>query len=208
LNGVISAGKEKEKVRLPELEPSKVSSKENGVVKAFAINTHAGISRSYNEDRVSITLNIKKNGVRSQFFAVYDGHGGSNCCDYLKDNLHEFVINHKDFPADPKKSLFEAIMACENKYCELVKMSHSRGEGLEKSGSCALIVLIVEDYCYVANVGDSRAILSTDGGRYAFNLSRDHRPIDTKEQQRVFSKGGKIYRTEMTKILGRKEEKP
>lgn len=58
------------------------------MVKGYAVNTHNGISRSYNEDRVSITLNIKKNGLKSQFFAVYDGHGGSKCCDYLKDNLH------------------------------------------------------------------------------------------------------------------------
>jgi serine/threonine protein phosphatase PrpC len=64
----------------------------------------------------------------------------------------------------------------------------------------------VEDYCYIANVGDSRAILSTERGKFAFNLSKDHRPIDTREQQRIFSKGGKIYRTEMTKLT-KKEEK-
>lgn len=52
----------------------------------------------------------------------------------------------------------------------------------------------------MANVGDSRAVLSTEDGRMAFNLSRDHRPIDTKEQQRIFSRGGKIYRTEMTRL--------
>ena len=55
--------------------------------------------------------------------------------------------------------------------------------------------------CYIANVGDSRAILSTEGGKFAFNLSRDHRPTDRKEQERVIRAGGKIYRTEMLPIF-------
>jgi serine/threonine protein phosphatase PrpC len=35
---------------------------------------------------------------------------------------------------------------------------------LDKSGSCAIAVLIVDDMCYIANVGDSRAMLSQNGG--------------------------------------------
>ena len=34
----------------------------------------------------------------------------------------------------------------------------------EKSGSCACAVLIVDDHVYIANVGDSRAIMSLNGG--------------------------------------------
>jgi serine/threonine protein phosphatase PrpC len=26
------------------------------------------------------------------FFGVFDGHGGSACADYLRDNLHNFVV--------------------------------------------------------------------------------------------------------------------
>ena len=35
---------------------------------------------------------------------------------------------------------------------------------IERSGSCANIVMIVEDTLYVANVGDSRTIMSIDAG--------------------------------------------
>lgn len=32
------------------------------------------------------------------FFGVFDGHGGANCADYLRDNLHNFVIQSSHFP--------------------------------------------------------------------------------------------------------------
>ena len=84
---------------LPNHEPTKCSVKRNGIVKAYAANTNQGIVRNYNEDRVSIILNIMKPASRvnedwpkCSFFGVYDGHGGVNCADFLRDNLHQFVI--------------------------------------------------------------------------------------------------------------------
>ena len=47
-------------VMLPNFESTKFSVKENGVVKAYAANTNQGIVRDYNEDRVSIVLNMQK----------------------------------------------------------------------------------------------------------------------------------------------------
>lgn len=38
-----------------------------------------------------------------------------------------------------------------------------------------------------------------------YSLSRDHKPTDVGEQTRILKEGGKIYRTEMTKI--RKDSK-
>ena len=36
--------------------------------------------------------------------------------------------------------------------------------GLERSGSCATTIMIVDEMIYVANVGDSRCIMSLDSG--------------------------------------------
>ena len=38
----------------------------------------------------------------------------------------------------------------------------------ERSGSCAIIALIVEKECYVANLGDSRAFMSVNHGKRLF----------------------------------------
>lgn len=52
---------------------------------------------------------------------------------------------------------------------------------LDKSGSCAITSLFVDDMVYIANVGDSRALMSADGGNYNVMLSRDHKPNDDLE---------------------------
>mgnify|MGYP000850438711 FL=1 len=71
---------------------------EEAIIKAFGANTCEGIVRRYNEDKVSIVLDIKKpmnlpvKWPKCSFFGVYDGHGGSSCADFLKDNLYKFVI--------------------------------------------------------------------------------------------------------------------
>ena len=64
---------------------------------------------------------------------------------------------------------------------------------IERSGSCALVVLVVGNFCHVANVGDSRAILSCDSGQRIFPLTRDHKPSDEYENKRIIEAGGQIY---------------
>jgi protein phosphatase 2C family protein 2/3 len=86
------------KIIIPNHEGTKHSVKRNGLVRAYAANTNQGLARNYNEDRVSIILNILKPAnkahipdrewPRCSFFAIYDGHGGSKCADFLRDNLH------------------------------------------------------------------------------------------------------------------------
>lgn len=72
-------------VILPNFEEARHSTKNNGMIQAYAANTNQGVFRNYNEDRVSIILNITMPSFKNlehwptcSFFAVYDGHGGAS----------------------------------------------------------------------------------------------------------------------------------
>jgi protein phosphatase 2C family protein 2/3 len=87
---------------LENFEKAKFATKSHGLITSYSANTHQGIQRNYNEDRVSIILNMTKpaNKVhlakewpKCSFFAIYDGHGGNACADFLKDNLHTIILN-------------------------------------------------------------------------------------------------------------------
>lgn len=72
----------------------------------------------------------------------------------------------------------------------------SNHEGfVDNSGSCAIVILIVNDICYVANVGDSRAVMSANAGKDILALSKDHKPDEDYETARITAHGGKIYQT-------------
>ena len=64
---------------------------------------------------------------------------------------------------------------------------------IDRSGSCAIVVLIINDMCYVGNTGDSRAVMSVDGGNTIFELSTDHKPTEEVEMERILNKGVRIY---------------
>ena len=102
---------------------------------------------------------MQENWPKCSFFGLYDGHGGSGCSDFLRDNLHLFVIKQSSFPYKPIEALKNGFISAENEFLKLCQ-SNSNGQLSDRSGSCALVVLIVADMCYIANVGDSRAVLS------------------------------------------------
>lgn len=45
-------------MHIPNYESAKCSKTSNGVVKHYAVTSHQGLIRQYNEDRVTIILNI------------------------------------------------------------------------------------------------------------------------------------------------------
>ena len=76
---------------------------------------------------------------------------------------------------------------------EFAESQEKEAGEIDRSGSCAVVILIIDDMCYCANTGDSRAIMSADGGEKLFLLSTDHKPTEELEMKRIIEQGGRIY---------------
>ena len=182
------------------------SSNPYDVISAYGVNTYKGIIRNYNEDRVAIIVNAKKpikfisnknnNWPNVSFFGIFDGHAGNKCAEYLKNNLHTYILDSPHFPVYPIKAIQQGFQACENNYINSI-YSKPFDQYTDYSGSCAIVVIIINNQCYIANLGDSRAIYSYNSGSEFFQLSRDHKPNDSKEKKRIYKAGGSIFKTNL-----------
>lgn len=176
----------------------KVSTKSYGFINAYAANTNQGISRNYNEDRVSIIINISKPNnyegewPRVSFFSVYDGHGGNKCAEFLRQNLMKLICYNDYFPNDIEKAIKYGFEKVDKLFLETCVKD---GEVIDSSGSCALVLLLVDNKIYVVNVGDSRCLISMKNGLVRKDVTRDHKPNYPYEKKRIVSNGGKIYQT-------------
>ena len=170
---------------------------------SYGVNTYKGVIRNYNEDRVTILINalinkdednLKKkfHNLNISYFSIYDGHAGNKCCEFLKKFLHHYIFESDFFPLNPIKALEDGFNVCENKFMSLI---HSDNQFFDPSGSCAIVILIINDMCYIANLGDSRALYSCNDGKKFLQLSRDHKPNDPLEKNRIYKAGGSISKT-------------
>ena len=72
----------------------KFSTKQIGPVKSYSYNTYQGLYKENNEDRVSVCSSVKKPASskmkvwpKISYFAVFDGHGGEECSEFLEKNF-------------------------------------------------------------------------------------------------------------------------
>ena len=179
---------------MPSLNSSVRSNKTYGAVHYYCANTNKGLIREYNEDRVMIILRIPKPDDKKfekwppcSFFGLYDSHGGKNCSIFLRDNLHLFITQSPYFPADPLQAILTGFEKAENAFLDLALKKR------DKSGSCAIIALVIGKKCFVANLGDSRAVVSSNNGSDCVALTNDHKPNDANESQRILKNGGEVY---------------
>ena len=67
-------------------------------------------------------------------------------------------------------------------------------------GSTAIVSLISDWHLIIANVGDSRAVLRRRG--VAFRLSRDHKPDQEDEEERIRRSGGRVWDFNGRRVMG------
>ena len=183
-------------------DQSKTSKKPIGSIKSYGVNTFQGIVRNYNEDRVSIIINMNKpknflkKWPKISFFGIYDGHGGEGCSEFLRDNLHKYICENDYFPENIPEAIKYGIQKAEYEFLNNYALSVNKEEIVDKSGSCVIILLIVDTNIYIANVGDSRCLLSMDNGKKYITVTHDHKPNSPNEIIRIKNNGGNVYQSQ------------
>jgi len=87
-----------------------------------------------------------KNWPQCSFFGVFDGHGGATCSDFLRDNLHHFIIRDSEFPMNPRQALLNGFKYAEECFLNLAEEAGKLNQNnIDKSGSCATCTLFVDD---------------------------------------------------------------
>ncbi|XP_021764429.1 probable protein phosphatase 2C 76 [Chenopodium quinoa] len=139
--------------------------------------------RASMEDFFDVKMS-KKNGKTVCLFGIFDGHGGSRAAEYLKDYLFENLMKHPKFIEDTKVAISETYKKTD------VEFLDSEKDTFRDDGSTASTAVLVENHLYVANVGDSRTVISKAGKAIA--LSEDHKPNRLDERKRIENAGGVV----------------
>ncbi|KVH93424.1 probable protein phosphatase 2C 9 [Cynara cardunculus var. scolymus] len=123
---------------------------------------------------------IPYQGRELGLFAIYDGHLGDSVPAYLQRHLFSNILKEDEFWTDPNRSISKAYERTDQAI-----LSHNPDLG--RGGSTAVTAILINGRkLWVANVGDSRAVLSRRG--HAIQMSVDHEP--NTERGSIENRGG------------------
>lgn len=91
------------------------------------------------------------------YFAVYDGHAGSDAAVYLQKCLHIAIYNHPLFFSDVQRAIEETCFEIDREFLKICD------EQSKVSGSTALGIFLRGTEMVLFNIGDSCAVLCTSG---------------------------------------------
>ena len=140
------------------------------MLKTFSM-TDVGMKREINQDYVYTSE--KRVGNLPNLFIVADGMGGHNAGDYASRFTTECVISEieKSREKNPIKLIRYAIETANTRLREkAVELADHEG-----MGTTIVAATIIDDYLYVANVGDSRLYVVDDD---ISQITRDHSLVE------------------------------
>ncbi|XP_010531120.1 PREDICTED: probable protein phosphatase 2C 46 [Tarenaya hassleriana] len=131
-------------------------------------------------------------GPFGTFVGVYDGHGGPETSRYINDHLfrhlRRFATEQQSMSVDVIKKAYQAT---EEGFLSVVTKQWSMKPQIAAVGSCCLVGVICNGNLYVANVGDSRAVLGrlmkATGEVIAIQLSSEHNVAIESVRQEMHS---------------------
>uniref|UniRef100_A0A1J3JPX2 protein-serine/threonine phosphatase n=1 Tax=Noccaea caerulescens TaxID=107243 RepID=A0A1J3JPX2_NOCCA len=137
----------------------------------------------------------------AHFFGVYDGHGGSQVADYCRERMHlaltEEIVEEKPEFCDGdtwqekwKRALFNTFMRVDSEIDSVP----------ETVGSTSVVAVVFPTHIFVANCGDSRAVLCR--GKTPLALTVDHKPDREDEAARIEAAGGKVIQWNGARVFG------
>lgn len=135
------------------------------------------------EDEYVIYTDFKN---KLQLCAIFDGHSGSQCVKYLKENYIQRLYTNQYFTNFLNTDLqSDMILALKTITVEIDKyMIDTKIKG----GSTAVIVIVTRDNIYLSNLGDSRAIVIHDYTKMDFFATLDQKPH--MYENRIIKAGG------------------
>ncbi|KAG4403789.1 hypothetical protein GLYMA_01G191300v4 [Glycine max] len=119
------------------------------------------------------------------FVGVYDGHGGPEASRFITNHLFSFLRKFTTEEGGLSEEVIKkAFEATEDEFLRVVRESWIARPQIASVGSCCLLGAISKGVLYVANLGDSRAVLGRKalegevncgaGAVVAERLSTDH----------------------------------
>jgi serine/threonine protein phosphatase PrpC len=143
------------------------------------------------EDVNSLNPELDKK-IRRAYFGVYDGHSGTDAAIHTREHLHKKIIEDPAFlEGDYVKAIENGIKNTDQLLLELSQQSGW------KNGTTVVLLLIIGETLYVANLGDSEAVIAKRNPDSlvldVVELSRKHKPGDAQERKRIEDLGGSVY---------------
>ncbi|KAJ0005242.1 hypothetical protein NQD34_011456 [Periophthalmus magnuspinnatus] len=156
------------------------------------------------EDAHTAVLGLPAPSMKDwSFFAVYDGHAGSKVANYCSKHLLEHIIGASfgqqsdGTSSDPTAVVPPSVEAVKAgirtgflKIDEHMRSFSDLRNGMDRSGSTAVGILVSPDHFFFLNCGDSRAVLYRNSNVCFSTL--DHKPGNPREKERIQNAGGTV----------------